>query len=466
MSVATDPLLVFHGTIIHSTAPSSLHVLENALLAVSLPTPGTSRILLMKADVPYSSMLETLVFNGIVVDIAKTTIHQLAHGQLLIPGFVDTHNHAPQWLQRGLGQGMHILDWLSQITFPQEARFEDPAHARAVYPRLVRGMLRQGITTASYYASIHSEATTVLAETCLDLGQRALIGKCSMDNQETCPSIYRESSPAAALASVKETIASIRTLDPDGSLVRPIVTPRFAISCTSTLLSSLGALAEEESLPVQTHFNEAQQEINATLSLFPQFSNEVDLYASFNLLTPRSILAHCTIMTDKETDRLAELGCGIAHCPTANMTVGGGFMAAPVRSFLSKGIKVGLGTDSGGGYSSSMLNAMRHALVASFSREALYPHGEGSGLSLDEVVYMATLGGAKVTGLEDKIGNFEVGKQFDGLIVDMRDERGGVNAPIEDADSARTVLDKFIMTGDDRNLSHVFVRGKSVLSTA
>ena len=462
MSATPDPLLIFHGTFIHSTAPQTLHILQDALLAVSVPS---TRILLLQPNIPYSSVLETLVSSGINIDIETTTIRRLAHGQLLIPGLVDTHNHAPQYLQRGLGQGMHILDWLSQITFPQEARFADETHARDVYPRLVRSLLRQGITTACYYASIHPVATAVLAETCLAQGQRALIGKCSMDNQETCPEIYREPSSEEALAAVKETIAAVRKLDPDGTLIRPILTPRFAISCTSTLLSSLGNLAEEESLPVQTHFNEAQQEIDATLSLFPDFKSEVDLYSSFKLLTPRTILAHCTIMKGDETKRLADLGCGVAHCPTANMTVGGGFMAAPVREFLDRGIKVGLGTDSGGGYSSSMLDAMRHSLIASFSREALHPDGAGSGLSLDEVFYMATLGGARVTGLGDQIGNFEVGKQFDALVLDMRSERQGVNAPVESDDSPRTILDKFIMTGDDRNLSDVFIRAKSVLSS-
>jgi guanine deaminase len=387
----------------------------------------------------------------------------LQPGQFLIPGFVDTHNHAPQYLQRGLGQGMHILDWLDRITFPQEARFSDPEHARSVYPRLVRSMLRQGITTASYYASIHAQATKILAESCLQAGQRALIGKCNMDNPSTCPDIYRESSTAESLQATEDCIHHIRSLDPKGTLIRPVLTPRFAISCTHDLLIGLGSIATREPLiPIQTHFNEAQQEIDATLSLFPEFKNEVDLYSSFNLLTPRTILAHCTIMTPEQTAKLAALGCGVAHCPTANMTVGGGFMAAPIRDFLSHGIKVGLGTDVGGGYSSSMLNAMRHSLIASFSREALYEGGSGSGLTLEEVFHMATLGGAQVAGLEDQIGSFEVGKSFDALIIDMRDERKGVNAPMEDQDNPRTVLEKFIMTGDDRNISEVFVRGHSV----
>lgn len=139
-------------------------------------------------------------------------------------------------------------------------------------------------------------------------------------------------------------------------------------------------------------------------------------------------------------------------------------MAAPIRDFLDRGMKVGLGTDSGGGYSSSILNAMRHALVASFAREAHYEY-KPKGLSIEEVFWMATMGGAKVVGLGDQIGNFEVGKQFDAVIVDMRSERGGVNAPMLDNDDLRTMFDKFVMTADDRNVASVFVRGRNTYNS-
>jgi guanine deaminase len=371
---------------------------------------------------------------------------------------------------------MHILDWLDGITFPNEAKFADASYAEKVYEKLVRGMLRQGVTTASYYGSLHEDATHVLASTCLKGGQRALIGKCNMNRNS--PSFYCESSAEESISATKSCIHHIRTIDPEGSLIKPVLTPRFAISCTAELLQSLGDMAREDpSLAIQTHFNEAAQEINATLSLFPEFKNEADLYSSFGLLTSRSILAHCTIMTSYEIQKLQELGCGVAHCPTSNMTVGGGFMAAPVKEFLRRGINVGLGTDSGGGYSSSMLNAMRHALITSYARDALYPKFEqgkdkseskdkgsgGEALSLEEIFYMATKGGAKVVGFDKQIGDFAIGMEFDALVIDMRDDRNGVNVPLDkDNDSAQRILEKFVMTGDDRNIAQVYVKGKLV----
>ncbi|PTB63457.1 Metallo-dependent hydrolase [Trichoderma citrinoviride] len=450
-----EPAKAIHATLIHSLSPTHLEILPNALLTIS--SSGT--ILSLQPNVPLSDVPNILAQQN----IQHIPLAGLSHGQFLIPGFIDTHNHAPQWMQRGLGQGMHILDWLDGITFPNEAKFADPAHAETVYEKLVRGMLRQGVTTASYYGSLHGEATRVLASTCLRAGQRALIGKCNMDRNS--PSFYCEASAEESVAATRECIRHIKSIDPAGDCIRPVLTPRFAISCTGELLKSLGDMArEDDSLAIQTHFNEAAQEINATLSLFPDFSNEADLYSSFGLLTRRSILAHCTIMTEYEVQKLRELGCGIAHCPTANMTVGGGFMAAPVKEFLRRGMSVGLGTDSGGGYSSSMVNAMRHALVTSYARDALYPNSKkaGEALSLEEVFYMATRGGAKVVGFEERVGRFGVGLEFDALVVDLRDERGGVNVPLDGGDAPERMLEKFVMTGDDRNIARVYVKGRVV----
>lgn len=444
----------FYGTIIHSSSLTDLTILQNTFLAIS----PSGCVVTVQANVPESQLPDILES----LQIARSNLTRLLPNQFLIPGFVDTHNHAPQWMQRGLGQGMHILDWLSGITFPSEARFQNPEHARSVYPLVVEGMLRQGVTTASYYGSLHQEATCILADVCLEKGQRAFVGKCNMNRNS--PDEYREVSIEASLDDTQQCIDYLRKIDPRGDLVRYIITPRFAISCDSDLLQGLGTIATQNpDLPIQTHFNEADQEIKATLDLFPDFSNEADLYVHYNLLTPRSILAHCTIMTPYETERLHRQGCGVAHCPTANMTVGGGFMTAPIRDFLRRGIKVGLGTDSGGGYSTSMLNAMRHALIASFAKEAS-TGGTDAGLKLEEVFYLATMGGARVMGLDKDIGDFEVGKQFDAILVDMNESRKGTNTPAEEEDTARKMLDKFIMTGDDRNIADVFVKGRKVHS--
>ena len=139
-------------------------------------------------------------------------------------------------------------------------------------------------------------------------------------------------------------------------------------------------------------------------------------------------------------------------------------MAAPVRDFLRRGIKVGLGTDSGGGWASGMLSVIRQAMIASNAREVM-SEGKDKALNINEVFYLATLGGAKVLCLADKIGSFEVGKEFDAVWVRTTTGLESAMTPREADDTLRTVFEKYIMTGDDRNVANVYVRGRRVAGT-
>lgn len=445
-----DKPLLLHGPVVHALDQDTIEFQHDCLVVVD--TNG--KISTIKPNVAPQDLATILTELNLGTPGQVTS---LTKGQFLIPGFIDTHNHACQWAQRGLGGGLHILDWLEKITFPNESRFADPEYARKVFASCVKGTLRQGVTTCSYYSSLHGDATKILADICLQNGQRAFIGKCNMNRN--APDYYRDKDAEESLQVTEDVIAHVKTIDPKGETVVPILTPRFAICCDHDLLAGLGSLvARHPDLPIQTHFNEARQEIDETLRLFPDFNNEVDLYESYGLLTPRSILAHCTHMTKDEIKRISKLGCGVAHCPIANTTVGGGFMAAPIREFLSNGINVGLGTDNGGGFSSSILDAIRQAIIVSNARELM--NGE-SRLSFEECFYLATLGGAKVCRLDDKIGNFVVGKDFDALVIDTSVEVG-VMTMTEEHDSLETLFEKFILSGDDRNITRVYVKGRPV----
>jgi guanine deaminase len=144
-------------------------------------------------------------------------------------------------------------------------------------------------------------------------------------------------------------------------------------------------------------------------------------------------------------------------------------MAAPIREFLRQDIKVGLGTDSGGGFSSSILDAMRQAFIVSNAREMM-TKGEDKSLSLEECFYMATLGGARVCGIEHEAGNFSVGKHFDALHIQMAsvggEESNLASTGIEVGDGMKTVFEKFMMTADDRNIARVYVRGNIIRGSA
>jgi guanine deaminase len=446
--------IAFHGTVIHSHALDDLETLENCFVLVS----KDGKIQALQANVQPDQINAIISENGYAPDVFP--VKHLKRGEFLCPGFVDTHNHAPQWAQRGVGRGISLLDWLNKVTFAHEAKFEDPEYAKSMYASCVTGFLQQGITTASYYGSLHGHATRILADVCFQKGQRALVGKCNMNRNS--PDWYRDASVPDSLRETRELIHHVQQLDPDNHLVKPILTPRFAITCEPELLNGIGVIAHEHpDLPIQTHFNEAKQEIDFTKQLFPDFETEADLYEQYGLLNNRSILAHCIFLEEGELRRIQELGCGVAHCPIANTTMQE-FMIAPIREYLRRGIKVGLGTDSGGGYSSSILDAMKQAFIVSNAQQT-FTKGRDAALSLRECFFLATLGGAQVCGLDHRIGNFAVGKEFDALEIHSIDlDRPGVMSPVEEEDSIQVIFEKFLMTGDDRNIVKVYVSGRSV----
>ncbi|RAK73272.1 putative guanine deaminase [Aspergillus fijiensis CBS 313.89] len=442
---------VFHGTLIHTVSSTELVILTDTVIIVN----PTGIIQGIHPSTPAATISQLLVqHHGLNPPTYRLTI--LGPTEFLIPGFIDTHTHAPQWAQRGTGRGIPLLQWLEEITFPHEARLDDPHYARRLYSVCVRGGLQQGVTTACYYGSRHAEASVILAETCLAQGQRALIGKCNMNRH--APDWYCDSSTVESITDTETFIRKVRDLDPGHELVTPVITPRFAISCDEELLHELGQLAARHpDLPIQTHFNESRGEVEFTRTLFPNDTSETELYERLGLLNDRSILAHAIYPSDAEIDRMAQLNCGIAHCPIPNVTMDV-FMVAPVREYLRRDIKIGLGTDCGGGYSSSMLEVMKAAFVVSTAGSTM-TQGRDEPLTLTEGFYMATLGGARVCGLEGKVGNFRVGKEFDALLVRTKT---GVMAPVEESDDVRTLFEKFLMTGDDRNIMQVFVKGRRV----
>jgi len=182
----------------------------------------------------------------------KVTVLRLKSTQFLLPGLIDTHIHASQFPNAGLGLDLQLLDWLERYTYPTEARLSCTERAKEVYSRCVRTTLSYGTTTACYFATIHTASTQVLGEVCEEIGQRALVGKVCMDRN--CPDIYGEDSTEESLAEAEASVSGLLSLK--SGLVTPIITPRFSVTCSRSLLTGLGTLATKANLPVQTHLAE------------------------------------------------------------------------------------------------------------------------------------------------------------------------------------------------------------------
>ena len=229
------------------------------------------------------------------------------------------------------------MDWLDTLTFPTEKKYENVEYAKAVYGRVVQTTLNAGTTMACYYGTLHLSATNALVSICREKGQRALIGKCSMDRNS--PDCYVEETEEA-MKSIESFVSTFTRPSDPKELVRPILTPRMAISVTPELLSNLSRLAKtfDPPLSIQTHLSENDQEIKTTGELFPDSKDYTSVYDDFGLLGPRTILAHCVHLTKEERGLIKRRNAGISHCPTSNFFIGSG--NARVREMLDEGIKV------------------------------------------------------------------------------------------------------------------------------
>lgn len=381
----------------------------------------------------------------------KDVINLKPGRQFLIPGFVDTHIHAPQYVFTGTGYDVPLLKWLEKYTFPAESRFGNAEFAKDAYRKVVTRLLKNGTTTASYFATLHYEASEILCDIVAELGQRAYIGKVSMD--QNSPYYYIENTKQA-IEDAERFVQHV--LELKNPFITPVITPRFVLSCTSELMKNLGHIAKKYEVPIQSHINETKNEIAMVKKDYPDHSYTA-VYDNHNLLNDKTYMVHCCHSSDEELGLMLERSSAVAHCPTSNFNLRSGI--ADVREMLNRNMKVGLGTDVSGGESPSVLTAIRDCIKA--SNVLSFDKSEGyKPISFSEAFFLATLGGCQVLGLDDKIGNFEVGKDFDALLIDVEAK----DSPFDcfNADDLKDVVQKFIMLGDDRNIRKVFVAGKLV----
>lgn len=281
------------------------------------------------------------------------------------------------------------------------------------------------------------------------------------------PDYYIEKSASASLADTESLIQYVNSKDQSG-LLKPIITPRFVGTCTGELMRGLGDLANKYDTHIQSHISESLNEVDWTVSMHPELKTYGGIYDHFGLLTSKTIMAHGCWLLPEEYLMLKERGVSIAHCPNSNFTLVSGLMDS--RNMLESGINFGLGTDIAGGFSPSMLDAFRCALHTSSAR-AHFPLKSDGGeaqnkpvLSWREALYLATQGGADALSLGDRVGTFDVGKDFDAITVDHCVK----NSPYDlfDMDTDVSKLEKFLFVGDDRNIADVYVRGRRIAGAA
>jgi guanine deaminase len=441
--------MVITGTLVHSLDVSTLEVLEGHSIGVGLD----GKIAFVgKAD----EAAALCVKHGLLDPELITLDCDDGTKQFLMPGMVDAHVHASQYPYSGTGYDLPLLQWLTKYTFPTEAKYANADYATEKYTKAVDRFVRNGTTTACYFATIDRESSLILADVVEKAGQRAYIGKVCMDCNS--PDFYVEESAGTSAA---ETVAFVQEMLARASdRILPVVTPRFVPTCTSELMGKLGDIAKENDIPIQSHLSESFAECEWVKELHPDCASYTDVYDKYNLLTEKTVMAHCIHLSDEEIAKISERKTGIAHCPNSNFSLMSGVL--DIRRLLANGVKVGLGTDVAGGYHPSILDAARQAITA--SKLSHLKDKDYAPLSYQEAFFLATLGGSRCLALEDKIGNFLVGKYFDAIIVDP--SIVGTPIDVHGDDTFQDVLSKFIYLGDDRNIRRVFVAGDEVVGEA
>ncbi|ASM30970.1 Guanine deaminase [Serratia marcescens] len=362
----------------------------------------------------------------------------------IVPGFIDTHIHYPQTEMIG-AYGDQLLDWLNNYTFPTESRYGCEQHADVMSAFFLRELLSNGTTTALVFGTVHPQSVDTLFSQAAALNMRLIAGKVMMDRH----------APEALLETPEQSYRQTRELierwHGKGRLGYAI-TPRFAPTSTPALLAQVQRLREEfPDVWLQTHLSENPQEVAWVKSLFPQNQSYLDVYHRYGMTGGKSVFAHCLHLEEQEWDCLCETRSAIAFCPTSNLFLGSGLF--DLQQAWRKRVKLGIGTDVGAGTTFNMLRTLGEAY-----KVGQLQHYR---LAAVEAFYHATLGGARALSLDDKIGNFNVGKEADFVVLDP------AVTPLQQlryANSATSAEQGFVLMtlGDDRNIYRTYVNGKVV----
>ncbi len=363
-------------------------------------------------------------------------------GYLIMPGFIDTHTH---YVQTDViaSYGAQLIDWLNDYTFPAECRYNDKSIAKNGAEFYIDQCLKNGTTTSMVFPTVHTESVDALFNAASKVNMRIISGKVLSDRHvpeglsDTPQSAYDDSKVLIQRWHHKNRFSYA-------------VTPRFAPTSSEAQLEVAGQLFNEfDGVYCQTHVAENKAEVEWVRSLFPHQRSYLDVYAHYGLLKKRSMMAHCLYLDETDFKVMSETQTSASLCPTSNLFLGSGLFS--LDRFLKHDIKVSLGSDVGGGTSLNMLQVLNEA----------YKVCQMNGFSLTSLhgFYLATLGGAKALDCDDKIGNFEKGKEADFIVLDLN-STDIMQRRMKLVDNLQQQLFVLMMLGDDRAIHATYIFGK------
>jgi 5-methylthioadenosine/S-adenosylhomocysteine deaminase len=325
-----------------------------------------------------------------------------AAGQIVLPGLINTHTHAPMVLYRGLADDLVLSEWLEKYIFPAEARTVSPEFVRAGTRLAALEMIGSGTTT---FADMYYFEEEIARET-KTAGLRGVLGQTVIQFP-----VADAKTPAEALARAEKFIGEFKN-DP---LVTPAVAPHAIYTLDAATLRAARDLSRRHNVPTLIHLAETQDEVKNAETQFKL--SPVRYLESLGFLGSGVLAAHGVWVSEPDIALLQMRGVGISHNPESNMKLASG--TAPVPAYLRADAAIGLGTDGAASNNDlDMFEAMRMASLL-HKLQSGDPRAVGAKAALE----MATIRGARALGMESRIGSLEVGKRADLILVDVSGAR-------------------------------------------
>ncbi|MEW6184784.1 MAG: amidohydrolase [Thermodesulfobacteriota bacterium] len=355
-----------------------------------------------------------------------------ARGGAVLPGLINTHTHAAMTLFRGLADDLPLADWLNNHIFPAERKLS----ADWVYWGTLLAcaeMILSGTTTFCDMYLFENE----VARAAREAGMRALVGEVLYD--------FPSPNYGPIEKGFEYSLKMIEDYKND-PLISVAIEPHSPLTCSPDLLIKSGQLCAKHEVPLIIHLSETRQEVEQIKSRY--HLSPVEHLQHLGLLVPHLIAIHCVALSPADMDALKQGEVKVAHCPESNMKLASGM--APVTDMLARGITVGLGTD--GCASNNNLDLFQEMDTAA-KLYKLY-HSDPTVMAAPTALRMATIDGARVLQMEEKIGSLEKGKKADFIILDLNKPH---LTPIYN------LYSHIVYAAKSSDVTQVFINGKQVL---
>jgi len=362
---------------------------------------------------------------------ANTTID--ARSDIVLPGLINTHTHAPMVMYRGLADDLALMEWLNRYIFPAEAKTVSPEMVRIGTRLAALEMIESGTTTYTDMYYFEEE----IAKATREAGLRGVLGETIIQFP-----VADAKTPQEGLARAEAFIKGFK----DDSLITPAVAPHALYTNDKATLLACAELGRKYSVPVIIHLAETEDELKGALERFNL--TPTAYLESIGFWGPRTIAAHGVWVNDEDISILKRRGVGVSHNPESNMKLASG--TAPVTKYLAAGVPLGLGTDGAASNNDlDMFEAMRQA-----SFLAKHATHDPTAVPAQTALDLSTIGGARALGMERTIGSLEAGKRADLITVSMSAAR---QTPLYDPVSHLV----YVTRGDD--VRNTIVDGKILM---